>query len=225
MKTGKLILVLGGFTIFVLCSSCSRSQKTPGTTELMEEDAFTGPTITDQPEAYFHLAEEAFTHKNYKESADALDAAVRLMEDISKGAGPEDKQAIDNSIAEIRDLSSDVAVDKVDGIRELTFFTGKAFLTLARYRLNATREFMLKDMVPEAADHLNQAILNYHTANQYHGAELTAEEKVATKELEGIAKKLENGVAVDQEEVDRVFSQFETALARLKANSYEDLSL
>lgn len=222
MKTFNILLIIGALA--AILPSCNYSKEKTPPSEAIADETFTdvkidgiGSIITDGPEAYFYLAEEAFLHKEFRKSADALKAAAKEMENISKEADQPDKSSIDGNIRELYDLESNVAYDKVDGINELTTITGKAFLTLAKYRLKLTEKLVKQGFYPKAAANLNTSLKSYNSFIKYHNYDLQQAEVEANQNIQNLAKDLENGVDVDQMEVEKIFNDFEEHLALIAA--------
>ena len=154
-----------------------------------------------EPDVDLHLALEAFASKDYKKSEEYILKAAKTMEPVAALATGKQKESIQNSIAELRDLADNVAIDHVNGIRDLNYFFSRAGHALAGYKVYITETDITNHDLHQIGEDLARAVDRIEANMKYYDREITVEERSSLDNARILAERLEHGELVTDEQI------------------------
>jgi len=154
-----------------------------------------------EPDADLHLALEAFANKDYARSEESIMKAAKSMEPIAVIATGEQRAAIENSIAELKDLAHNVAIDHVNGIRDLNYFFSRAGQALAGYKVFVAETYINHHNPQQVGEALSNALDRIEANMKYYDREITADERKSLEAAKILSERLKHGELVTDEEI------------------------
>lgn len=185
--------------------SCSKKEATP------PGDVLEVTTIQIQPDIYFHQAITDFTNRDFQKSAENIRNAISVMDSIAGTADEEQKVLLNNSIAELNSLQTNVASDKVSGIEDLNYYFAKAGQALAGYHMHVYKTEYYNMEGKKAAKEMQQAIAFIENSVAFNDREFDAEELALISKIKNQIDQLSKGTEVTKEDI-------ETSLSELNAH-------
>ena len=168
------------------------------------------------PDDFFQEALRTFAAREYKESAKFILQGAKAMEEIARLSDSKRADNIRESIAELNDLASSVAVDKVDGIDELNYFFSHAGEALAGMHMHVTETYYFNLQGRDAGWELQKAVRQIERLARYHNREFNATERKQLDETNALSKRLRLGDPVGKEELEMTLGQLAETMTRWK---------
>ncbi|HWA33097.1 MAG TPA: hypothetical protein VG737_03155 [Cyclobacteriaceae bacterium] len=204
--------ILAGLLLFtgqLLITSCTQNQPTDAVATSLQIDA-----RELVPDDKFHESLESFAKEDYSKSAAAIEAAATQMEQLSTLAGDKQRANILSSVADLRDLATNVAVDKVDGIQELNYYFALAGKALAGVYAQSTETYYFNLQGRLAGEELQKAIEQVERILRYHGKEPGSEDKKLLDDLRSYATQLREGAPSTNKEMQDWLTLLQAFLER-----------
>jgi hypothetical protein len=187
--------MLGAFVVMEMTLSCA------GKKEESQLPAEQVQVIAEEmkPDNYFHQSLEAFANKDYEGSAQAIRNAIAAMKEIASVTDEKQRQEIQQSIDELYELATSVAVDKVEGIDELNFFFAHAGKALAGMHMHTTEQYYFNLEGKKAGGELLKVVDIVQKTMEYHGRKLSEPEMNLLTDLRILSVRLATGKATKKE--------------------------
>lgn len=165
-----------------------------------------------EPDHAFAEALKLFAKADYTKSSEEIENGISVMKSIAKNASEEQKKRIDDSIAELKDLASDVENDHVEGINELNYFFAKAGRALAGNKLFVSKNEFPTLTPQQAGDTLLKAIEQVVSTLHYNGREMNGKEQEMINKARSVASRLKNGEKIKHVEIEMTYDQLQNQL-------------
>jgi hypothetical protein len=156
-----------------------------------------------EPDDDFGQALVAFANKDFATCDKMIRKGAKSMEAIAALATGERKVMLDNSIAELNELATEVAADRVDGIDDLNYFFGRAGHALAGYKMDITDTYFDSRSPQETGEALSALVDRLEANIKYYKREITTEEKTALEDAKALAQRLRGGEKVAKEDIKK----------------------
>ncbi len=207
-KPGSSVLLF--IVLIIIFSTCQNKQKSVDTTHVVEITS-----MELQPDIYLHESITAYANQDFKKSADDIRKAVDAIQLIASVSKDENqKKALENSIAELLELQSNVAFNKVDGVSELNYFFSRAGQALAGYHINVYTTEYYNLQGKKAGKELRNAIATIENSVSFLDREFNDDEKALLSELKIKADLLEKGKDVPKEEIEKLITELNEKLTK-----------
>ncbi len=152
-----------------------------------------------RPDDFFSQSLQAFANKDYKKSSKLIEKSIQSMKVIADFVPANQQQEIINSIKELQELASKVAVDKVEGIDELNYFFARAGKSLAGLHMHTAESYYFDLHGKQAGNELREALGIIEKTVRYHGRALSDDERQLLASGRELANQLEKGNTTKEE--------------------------
>lgn len=167
------------------------------------------------PDVHFHNAQIAFANNEYHRSSESIKKGIDAMKEIARLVDSLDRVSIDNSIAELYELSSDVYYDKVDGLEQLNGCFARAGKAVAGAHMKIVEKSYYALDGKKAASELIRAIDEIERLKGYYESGINNDDAEYLTEMKEFAVELASG-KVSNESLD---SKLNELSKRLNSNN------
>jgi hypothetical protein len=165
------------------------------------------------------LAHDTFSAEDYDSMIHGIRKAAAIMKLEAVRASGQDKIDLDNSIAEMEKLASDVRKKVFVPIPEYEQAFGNAQVVLGKFHLDKAQEMWKKENYFYTGQELNEATLNLENAYLWIDHELDRDSKTEFDRAKKVAADLINDAGWAPADVENAFQSLSKAMVKLQEDA------